>query len=180
MADKFLGRFSGEDRRQFRRITRYQKRWRDENFSKAGRARPVGIGLIVSVYDDLQPTYFDAFARKLPDDLGALRRLVPATLNRFRADWDPHEHRLIPRISVTVPAEPWDDPFRRMSGQQMERFHAKLQELHDALDAAAADVDPIDACKRMRKVFGSDFPVPEKRDTARTHRPAIASSSSSA
>jgi hypothetical protein len=180
MADTILGRFSGEDRRQFRRVVRYLKRWRDENFPKDGHARPVGIGLTVAVYDNLVPTYFDSFARKSPDDLGALRSMVPLFLARFTSEWDRDEQRFMPRLSATSPAEPWDDPFLRMSNRQMERFHTRLGELRDALNGAAAEVDPVEACKRMQRVFGADFPVPEKQETARVHRPAIVSSSSSA
>jgi hypothetical protein len=180
MADTILRRFEHEDRRQFRRIVRYLKRWRDENFSKDGHARPVGIGLTVAAYDSLRATYVDPFAHALPDDLGALRTLVRAMLARFAPEWDPDELRPLPRLRVTIPAEPWDDPFRRMSNKRMEQFHAKLQGLLQALDAAAAEVDPIEACQHMRNVFGSDFPVPEKQATARVHPPAIASSSSSA
>lgn len=180
MADTILGRFSGEDRRQFRRIMRYLKRWRDENFPKEGHARPVGIGLTVAVYDNLAPTYFDGFARTEPDDLGALRPLVRAMLAHFGTVWDATEQRFLRRLAVTIPAQPWDDPFRRMSNLQMGWFYTGLEELRDALDAAAAEVDPVEACKHMRKVFGPDFPIPDKQETARTHRPAIASSSSSA
>jgi hypothetical protein len=179
LLDTILARFEADDRKQFRRIVRYLKRWGNVNFSSEGHARPVGIGLTVLVYDHLQPKYSDVFSRT-PDDLASLCPLVQAVLNRFQQVWDEDGQRWMVRVSAPVPAELWDDPFRRMTNKQMETFHGKLQDLRDALDAAAAEVDPVEACKRMRKVFGGDFPIPEKEETAKRQAPAIVSSSNSA
>jgi hypothetical protein len=49
-----FGRFTGDDRKQFRRVVRYLKRWRDRNFSEGGHAAPVGGGLTVATYDRLR------------------------------------------------------------------------------------------------------------------------------
>jgi hypothetical protein len=178
LKDKILSRFDGEDRKQFRRIVRYLKRWKDKNFSSDGNAAPLGIGLTVLVYDHLQATYFDAFAGKA-DDLGALRKLIPAILTRFETKFS-LEKLFYRRVVVPLPVEPWNDLFEQMSDKQVEDFEEKLKKLRDTLNEAADAVDPVLACKKLQKVFGDDFPVPEATETAQKHSRAIVSSSVSA
>lgn len=179
LADTIWARFDGNDRRQFRRIVRYLKRWRDENFLKGGNAAPLGIGLTIATYDHLQPTYTDVVTGKA-DDLAALRKLVQAMLGRFVSVWDSDEQQWVRRLSVTLPVEPWNDLFEQMTNRQMATFEDKLATLLAALDAAADEIGPEEACKQLQKVFGDDFPVPQKEETAKRHVPAIVSSSSSA
>ncbi len=180
LSDKILARFDkGTGRDQFRRIVRYLKRWKDENFSKDGNAAPRGIGLTIITYDYLQATYSDDFDHHA-DDLEALRTLVRATLNRFWYKWDEAEQKSVRRLVVTLPVEPGNDLFERMTNCQMEDFEQRLKDLLEALDAAAVEVDPVDACERLQRVFGEAFPVPSQEETAKRHLPAIVSSSSSA
>jgi hypothetical protein len=176
LADTIWARFDGNDRRQFRRIVRYLKRWRDENFPKGGNAAPLGIGLTIATYDHLQPTYTDVVAGKA-DDLTALRKLVRAILGRFISVWDSNEQQWVRRLNVTLPVEPWNDLFEQMTNHQMATFEDKLKTLQEALDAAANEIAPEEACKKLQKVFGDDFPIPEKTETAKRHLPAIVSSS---
>jgi hypothetical protein len=180
LKEKIHERFTAEDdRAQFRRIVRSLKRWKDNKFSSDGTAAPLGIGLTVLVYDDLQATYSDVFARTA-DDLQALRKLVATALGRFISTWDPEEEKLVRRLTATLPMEPFNDVFEQMTNRQMESFEDKLKRLKEALDFASDAVDPYDACKELRKQFGDDFPVPEKKETAKTHAPAIATSASNA
>ncbi len=179
LIDTIFAKFREKDRDQFRRIVRYLKRWKDENFSSDGNAAPLGIGLTVATYNSLAPTYRDAFMGD-PDDHGAMRKLVRAILACFIETWSAEEQRWVRRLKVILPVEPWNDLFEQMTNRQMERFEEKLKKLLEALDQAAEDVDPVEACKRLRKVFGPAFPVPEKQETAKQHGRAIVSSSSSA
>lgn len=174
-----FSRFDGTDRAQFRRVIRYLKRWKDENFAVAGYAAPRGIGLTVAVYDGLVPAYTDRFAG-VADDCKALQDLVRQLLGRFSPVWDPAEQAWVQRLVVRLPVEPWNDLFERMTAKQMDNFRAKLTVLLDALDAAAGAVDPVKACTTLKGVFGRDFPIPEKEETAKHHARAIASSSNSA
>lgn len=180
LSETILARFEKEtDRDQFRRIVRYLKRWKDVNFSTDGNAAPRGIGLTILAYDHLQKSYTDDFAYDA-DDLGALRMLVRATLSRFAYVWNDAEQKSVRRVAVTLPIEPWNDLFKRMTNCQMEKFEQRLKDLLEALDAAAVEVDPVDACQHLQDVFGADFPVPSKEETAKRLAPAIISSSSSA
>jgi hypothetical protein len=98
----------------------------------------------------------------------------------FQPVWDAQEQAWVERLSVALPVEPWSDLFGRRSARQMRDFKNKLTSLCTALDAAAGDLDPHDACTRLRQVYREDFPVPARSATAKTHLPAIASSSSGA
>jgi predicted nucleotidyltransferase len=45
------------DRRQFRRVIRYLKRWKDLTFPSDGNGAPIGIGITVAAHRWFQPTY---------------------------------------------------------------------------------------------------------------------------
>jgi hypothetical protein len=172
-------RFVDNNRHQFRRIVRYLKRWKDENFDVSTNGAPIGIGLTIAAYNWLQNTYSDSFSAT-PDDLVALRKLVVQMLGCFSSVWDETEQTWVKRLVVKMPVEPWNDLFAKMTSQQMTNFEDKLNVLQETLDEASLELDPIEACLILKKVFGEDFPVPEKQETARKNPPAIVSSSNSA
>ena len=66
-----------------------------------------------------------------------------------------------------------------MTNAQMTAFRERLQSLHTALNDAKHDPDPHSAALILAKLFGSDFPVPEKSLTGVKRAPAIASSGNS-
>lgn len=67
-----------------------------------------------------------------------------------------------------------------MTDIQMADFKKQLNALLDALNSAEEEVDPVTACETLQKIFGDDFPVPEKSETAQKKGPAIITSSASA
>ena len=178
LADTILGKFTGDDRKQFRRCVRYLKRWRDHNFSSDGNNAPNGIGLTISAYDYFATAFFDAFTQQDYDDLSALLSTVKKMLGGFSLVY--RDDEWASRLKANLPNRPYSDVFDKMTNKQMVTFKDKLTKLRDALEAAQDEVDPTDACAGLRKVFGDDFPVPEKKATARVVTPAIASSSSAA
>lgn len=178
LADKIFGRFERNDRKQFRRVVRYLKRWKDHKFSSDGNAAPNGIGLTVAAYHWLTTAYVDEFVKDKPDDLAALLGLVNEMIGRFTLTT--HDGTFARRLAVNLPTSPYSDLFAKMTNAQMETMEEKLGKLRDALKYARDEVDPVDACKRLRKEFGDDFPVPEKRSTARVTAPPISSSSNAA
>ncbi len=181
LVNKIEKKYTGSNWDQFRRTVRALKRWKDENFRSVGHGAPRGIALTVAAYDDFSAkySYTDPIAPK-PDDLKALTSLVNAILARFQSTYDWEKQAAVRRIKITLPVAPKNDLCRRMTDNQMEAFEEKLKALRDALDAADQDPDPVEACKKLRKVFGEDFPVPEKNSTGKSYGPAVVSSSSSA
>ena len=61
----------------------------------------------------------------------------------------------------------------------MGNFKEKLETLYDVLIEAENEADPVEACEKLQKQFGDDFPVPKIEETAQVRSPAIVSSSSS-
>lgn len=80
------------------------------------------------------------------------------TLNHFNFnDWLP----------ITLPVEPYSDLNEKMSPLQMSTYKEKLENLRDALIEAGREELEEDACQLLKKQFGDDFPVPEKKDAAK-------------
>lgn len=179
LANELHARFTGTDLLQFRRVVRYLKRWRDENFPSDGSAAPLGIALTIAAYHHLQPIYADPLAGEA-QDLQAVRQVVVGLLEGFKSEWSDSRQQLTPRLVITLPVAPWNDLLIQMTDKQMASLQVQLQELAAALDAAESAVDPVEACETLQKVFGLEFPVPPKNETAKRHAPAIVSSSSSA
>ena len=170
------------DRLQFRRVIRSLKRWKDVKFSPDGHEAPIGIGLTVCAY------YWFSISKTLVDplkmsyeynDLDATINFINAMLSQFRLVGNNNGRELY-RLSVHLPVQPYNDLFEKMTDIQMTNFKEKLEELHRALIKARDEVDPVEACKVLRKQFGDDFPVPEIEETAQKRGPAIISSSSAA
>jgi hypothetical protein len=169
LTDLINSKFSGDDQKQFRRLVRYLKRWKDLRFSKDGNAAPRGIALTVAAYHWFVPRWNWVEDAQQRDDLDALRNLVAAMIALFS-----------PRLAVRCPADPFDDLCARMSDAQMQNFKSRLEALLDVVRDAADDTDPHTACKALASEFGDDFPIPDPEDSGKRQRRAITSSGSSA
>lgn len=143
-------RHSGDDAKQFRRVIRYLKKWREEKFS--GPGAPISIGLTCAAYHWFSPTKFlGAYI-----DLRALNGLVDAMLNQFAIGGG--------RLITTLPVTPHENLFAGMTDAQMETFREQLIGLQDALQKAQDAESTIEACKILSKQFGTDFEVPDGDD----------------
>ncbi len=175
LADKLVARFDENGRDQFRHIIRYLKRWKAVNFESMGNAAPLGIALTVATSTYLTPQYTD-YVTYTPDEHTAMRGVVDSMLNAFTKEWDDDEQVWVRRLKINLPVETWSDLFARMTNKQMHAFEDKLKALKTALDDAASEVDPVVACEGLQGVFGGDFPIPPKEETAKSHAPAISTS----
>jgi len=81
---------------------------------------------------------------------------------------------------VKLPVDPYSDLCEKMTNKQMEKFKEKLETFQAVLEAAEDEVDPVEACKKLKGEFGDDFPVPPPEDTAKAKSVAITTTSSSA
>lgn len=171
-----------DDRKQFRRIIRYLKRWKDLHFTKDDSSKPTGIALTVAAYYwlNVSKTCVDFFANKYKyDDLECLINLITSMSNKFIVHYDQEFNELY-RLTVTLPVEPFGDLFEKMTDKQMTDFKVKLDDLLLVMKAAKDEVDPVEACEKVQKVFGEDFEVPLPEDTARAKSVAVTTTSSSA
>ena len=160
-----------EDRHQYKRCIRYLKRWKDNNFTTNGNARPNGIAMTACAYHWFKPETEDWNGEKDLDDLTALTNLVKCICDNNHG------------LDVTLPVLPGNPLFEvlRANKAHEEDYIKKMDKLYDVLLEAQEETDPHIAAKKLRKVFGEDFPVPPKKNTARiTGAPAIAPSTESA
>lgn len=180
LTEKLFERFDEDEtgRKQYRRIIRFMKRWKDVNFPSTGNHAPRGIGLTINVHDYFAPNY-DATSLQL-DDLTALRDLTVAMLAAFESTFLWSEFKWVRRLKAKLLVTPFNDVHEKMTNKQMETFETKLTSLREALDGALVEVDVRKACQLLRNVFGDDFPVPEESATARVTPAPVASHSQSA
>ncbi|RKZ52840.1 MAG: nucleotidyltransferase [Candidatus Parabeggiatoa sp. nov. 3] len=168
-----------EDGKQFRRVIRYLKRWKDVKFSSDGNGAPIGIGITIAAYHWLNVSKpVDYFSGKTTyDDLTAMQNFVNALIGNFRDIYNSNELRL----HVELPVAPYCDVFEKMTDNHMLSFKRKLESLLSILNEAQAEAEPSEACQKLQQQFGDDFPIPTKAETAFiSSAPAIVSSSSSA
>lgn len=169
------GRFENEyKRRQFKRVIRYFKRWKDYNFSADGNKAPTGIALTAMAYNLFEPQLRIDWNGKPQDidDLQAMKQLVNKIVTNNYG------------LGVRLPVKPYNDLFEKMkqSESHIEDYKRRMDELQQALvDAADAEPDEHAGAEILQKVLGPDFPVPDKKDTAeKSSAPAIIPSTESA
>ncbi|MBL4561181.1 MAG: hypothetical protein JKX79_09375 [Labilibaculum sp.] len=169
--DKFE---DSEERKQFKRIIKYLKRWKEEKFKgeNSGTGKPTGIALTALAYSHFNPHVKDVFTNEIEiDDLDALLYTVTQI----------HNSSIWSEIEVYLPVSPYNNLFSEMTPKQMEKFKEKLTILKTKLEEAQANIDPHEATKLINKVLGSDFIIIEKEAISeRSSRPAITSSGESA
>lgn len=159
-----------DDRKQFRRVIRYLKRWKDVNFTGVN-GKPSGIALTSCAYHWLivQKETDPFTSKKTYKDLDALIHLVQQMIWSFVDEYVEvdGEVNAVSRLKVNLPVEPRPDLFEKMTFSQMKIFKEKLENLLKGLEDAKSKVDPVDAAQILQKYFGSDFPIPPKSTTGK-------------
>jgi hypothetical protein len=153
---------------QLRRCVRALRRWADELRPTDGdHCKPSGIGFVLmAIQYGLAPA---TFLDKRSNDRQALEQLCSALSNT------------VGRIVARKPTPEYDDVLSELLDAEMVSLKDECRELHSALDFAGTNADPVAACKRLRKVFGKDFPIPEPDETAKkSSAPTIITHSGSA
>lgn len=171
-----------DDRAQARRIIRYSKRWKDVGFPSSGDGAPTGIALTACTLRWFRVSKStDPISNETTyNDLSGMLDLIREMLAHFSGVWDLVSQTYQQRLVVKLPLPPENDLFGRLTAGQMTTLRERLVRLRDALVEARDDDDPHTAAKALRSVFGDDFPVPEKAETAKSVGPAIVSSGNSA
>lgn len=151
---------------QFRRCVRYLRRWYDVVIPEPSHEKPTGLAFNLLAINHLSRTLSLSGDS---DDCGALERFATSAL------------RVSGRLVAKKPTPEHEDILSRLSDSGMDAFKKRLSVLAGTLRSAAAEPDPIKACKSLKECFGSDFPVPSPSDTGKkSSAPAIITTSSSA
>ncbi|WP_053779505.1 hypothetical protein [Paenibacillus xylanivorans] len=167
-----------DDRKQFRRIVRYLKRWKDVQFKGTTYGKPTGIALTSIVYHNMQvkTEVIDFFSReKKYRDSEALIHLISTFLSTFTTRFEVEEGEVVqyPYVEVNLPVAPYPNLLERMTLKQIKVLKEKLEKLLACLIEARDEVDSADGATILRKQFGDDFPVPSKDPGQRAAIPAI-------
>ena len=164
----------GNARDQFRRTIRYIKRWKNRRFNSAGHAEPASIGITLIVADN--------FVESSGDDLSALLSAVKSIQNLFQTV-KYEDGRWLYRIKYPMPYslnfENDTDAFEKMTDIQMTDFKEKLEKLVRDLEAVQNEPDEVEQCRKLQKIFGDDFHVPEAKYVPKAQHNYIPSSSAS-
>ena len=165
----------GEKRNQFRRVIRYLKKWKNIKFSNTGHANPPSIGITLIATDN--------FNYREGDDLSSLIDVVDTVIYKFSCVRVNSSGRKMYRISLPLPDslkfKPGNDVFEKMSDAQMTDFKDKLEKFKDDLVGVREEVDELEQYKKLNKIFGDDFEIPEAKNSAKKQLDYIPSSSAS-
>ena len=148
LTDKINNRFTGDDRKQFKRVIRFLKRWRDKKFTNSNEA-PISIALTCATYHWFAP----AKTGGEYSDLRAMLNLVNDMLDEFGI--------FSGRLAVELPVTPYNNLLEGVTDNQMGSFKEKLTIFRDTLQSALDETSIKEACKQLRKQFGNEFPEGE-------------------
>lgn len=180
LKNKIMNLWEGDERDQYRRIIRYMKRWKNLKFNSTGNAEPPGIGITLLAYEYFQSANYDALEEKfIADDLEALTSFVKEIKNSFALKWSVDRNEFLYTIEYNLPVEPYTNVFYKMTDIQMNNFKSKIDTLLSDLQKVQNEIDVIEQCKLLNKIFGDDFEVPEKENESKAQQNFIPSSSES-
>jgi hypothetical protein len=148
--------YRDDDGRQFRRVIRYLKRWKDLRFAASGNSAPRGIALTVACYEFFEPVYR---ARGWPDDLAALQGVVEGLLGQFRNRTGAWFFGSRWSVQIPLPVAPETNLCEVMTSEQVYNFRTKLLRLDTALATARRARTEHRAGEALQRVFGDAFPV---------------------
>lgn len=138
--------------RQFYRIVRYLKRWRDEKFSSDICRKIYSIGITVMAKQCFYPVMDD---EGRPNDLTALKNTVSTMLTRGYFINQGDDTYV---VSVTLPVTPYREIFHNNCKSTGTQFRNKLKSMEGKLTDAIAEDDEKKQCKILKDLFGDDFP----------------------
>lgn len=165
----------GEKRNQFRRVIRYLKKWKNRKFSNTDHANPPSIGITLIAADNFN--YYEE------DDLSSLINVVEAIINKFSYEGKNDFGRDMYRICLSLPNSLkfkfGNNIFEKMSVALMTDFKDKIEKLKKDLVEVRDEADELEQYKKLNKIFGDDFEIPEAKNSAKKQFDYIPSSSAS-
>lgn len=158
---KIKGKHSGDDAAQFRRVIRYLKKWRTFQFSSTGNEAPTGISLTVLAYNKFiaSKSYDWALKKDVYDDFSAFYNVVTNIKSSFSLVWNTQDNKYYHKIIETLPVEPYNNLFEKMTDKQMESLYLKIESMITKLDEVKRKDKRSGACTLLVEIFGNDFPV---------------------
>lgn len=148
--------FSGTEGDQLRRIVRYLKKWKLENYGASYTKDQIPPSIALTLMAG------ECFAYKTADgqddDLAALQVVVSNIKNKFSYNLSTNNHS----ISYLLPVRPWSNVFYKMNENYQETFYKKWCTLCTKIQNAVDASEEYEAAKFLQSVFGTDFELPPK------------------
>lgn len=168
-----------DERNQYHRVIRYIKRWKNLKFDSNGHAEPASVGITLIAAD-----HFESYTSGNEyDDLNSVLSLAKSIKGLFNFVSVNDKGRFLYRIKYPMPStlsfESDTDAFVKMTDSQMTDFKDKIEKLVRDLEEVKAEADEIGQCKKLNKIFGDDFHVPDVKNISKQQRNYIPSSSAS-
>lgn len=153
--------------KQIKRIVRYVKKWKAEKYKNAATDNeiPASVGLTLLVCDN----YVDYTATE-EDDLSSLYYTLKAIRDAFSISQDDDGVIVSASITCDLPVQPYSDVFYKMrkSSDHMITFYRRIDDAVADLQDAMTLEEEHEAAKKVQKVLGEEFTVPEKKAKAFT------------
>lgn len=139
------------------------KKWKIHEFSSSGNGAPTGIALTVLAYNSFSPVCaINALdSSRSYDDFTALHNLVKSIRNQFCLTIKDSTYYY--SISETLPVEPYNNLFEKMTLNQQTTFHDKIVAMDDKLDEVKNKESLSNKCTLLTELFGTDFPILSNR-----------------
>jgi len=168
------GKFDGEDAKQFRRVIRYLKKWKDHNSMLDGNGAPTGISLTILAYDFFAVAKeYDSFnCRYEYNDFAALKSLVESIRGKFVLKYGGSDIGYYHQISAALPVEPKNNLFEKMTARQMETLYEEICSMFDELKKVEDQTKKSAACEILANLFGEEFPIAADRSYVGTSESA--------
>ena len=154
-----------DDRKQFRRVIRYMKKWKSHNSYMTGHGAPTGIAITVLAYNlfQVKKTY-DSYSRKyVYDDFNALLDFVLQIKAKFTQIYCEEDDSYYYVISQNLPVAPNNNLFSKMTCKEMQTFYEQLSNMEAKLTDVSQKSKKSEACDILIKLFGEDFPYKVER-----------------
>ena len=154
--DYLDGLFAGDAGNQLRRIVRYLKKWKVENYGESFTKDQIPPSIALTLMSG------DVFIYQTTDgqddDLAALFTVVKGIKDKFQYNYISEKYT----IRYNLPVEPHSNVFYKMTDNYQDTFYKKwctfCTKVQNAVDAS----EEYEAAKFLQSVFGTDFELPPK------------------
>ncbi len=153
------------DRKQFRRVIRYMKKWKSHNAYMSGNGVPTGIAITVLAYNlfDVNKAY-DSYGEKyVYDDFNALKDFVHKLKAEFTYKYCEEDSEFYYTISQSLPVAPYNNLFSKMTNKEMQIFYEQISIMEEKLIETSKKDKKSEACDVLIKLLGEDFPFKADR-----------------
>jgi len=150
-----------KDNAQLKRIIRYIKKWKMENYSSTGsKGAPPSVGLTILACTN----FVESKEGNSYDDLTALYKTMERILRAFAVSPDYNDEVTSATINCNLPVMPFTDVFNNMSKSNAYgvAFYKRWKKAVESLQNACNVDSEHEAAKYVQKALGDAFDIPPK------------------